>query len=547
MSHTRSPFPTLIVGAGPAGLRCAEHLARRGIAVRVIGGEPGLPYNRVALSQYLSGEYDEQALVTHDEDRLRELGIAFTTGTMVKSIDAEAKSITLADGAKLPYADLVLALGSRAFRLPLPGAELPGVLMYRTLHEVRTMLDVASRGGRAIVIGGGLLGLEAAVGLSKRGMQVTVLHAVDRLMERQLDHAAAGLLAQRLRGQGIAVELAAGSVAITGETHATGILLKDGRTLPAELIVMAVGIRPEVELARGAGLLVERGIVVNNVMRTSDPHIYAIGECAQHKGETCGLVAPAFAQAEVAASNIAGNFINYIPVADTAHVEDRRRRACGRAGDIAATDVESLVYDDPDLGEYRKFLLREGRLVAAVLYGETGDAAWYKSLLGADVRALRGVLAVRPGLCTDARGSRMNDEAFSDEQQNYLKGFMSGVEAKALRPRPADASPGGAASAPAVDPNDLQRAGAGSRIIAVRRQAGAAGGGEAEEASARPVRRDRGDGGGRQVRQGHRRLPDPVSRAVLCRANAGCVYVPAAHSRRHPRHASVPGRGRYRR
>ena len=385
----------MIVGAGPAGLRCAEHLARAGHGVTVFGAEPGMPYNRVALSQLLAGDTTEPELITHNAERLQSLGIHFRSGMPVSAIDSEARALTTKSGEKIGYDTMVLATGSRAFRLPLPGADLPGVLMYRTLAEVRTMLRIARSGGQAIVIGGGLLGLEAAVGLSNRGMQVTVLHGVDRLMERQLDDAAAALLAARLRSQGIAVELSAVSVAITGEKHVTGILLKDGRTIAASLVVMAVGIRPEVELARSAGLKIERGIVVNDVMRTSNPNIYAVGECAQHRGDCCGLVAPAFAQAEVAASNIAGVYTSYAALADATTL---KVAGCGvwSAGEIAATDVEALVYEDPDAGEYRKFLMRDSRLVGAVLYGRTADAPWYKSLLGADIRSLRGMLAFGP-------------------------------------------------------------------------------------------------------------------------------------------------------
>lgn len=381
-----------IVGAGPSGLRCAEHLARAGHDVCVIGAEPGLPYNRVALSQHLAGDVDEAALITHDSERLRELGILFRPNTKVLAIDTVGKRLDIDGGTSAQYETLVLALGSKAFRLPLPGADLPGVLMYRTLDDVLTMLGVAEGGGRAVVIGGGLLGLEAAVGLARRGMRVTILHGVDRLMERQLDHAAAALLTRRLESQGLSVELSAATVAIAGTTYATGVVLKDGRTIAADLVVMAVGIRPEVELAGSAGLLVERGIVVDDVMRTSDPSIYAIGECAQHDGHCCGLVAPAFAQAEIAARHICGEDVRYAPPADSTALKVAGAGVWS-AGDIAAIDVEALVYDDPESGEYRKFLLREHRLVGAMLYGETGEAPWYKSLLGSDVSAMRDTLA----------------------------------------------------------------------------------------------------------------------------------------------------------
>ena len=380
-----------IVGAGPAGLRCAEKLAMAGHDVCVIGAEPGLPYNRVALSQYLAGDFDEAALITHDAERLRKLGILFRPNTKVLAIDTAGRRLHIVGDASAQYDTLVLALGSKAFRLPLPGADLAGVLMYRTLDEVRTMLDVARSGGRAVVIGGGLLGLEAAVGLARRGMRVTIIHGVDRLMERQLDHAAAALLAARLESQGLSVQLSATTVCIAGSTQASGVALKDGRIIPADLVVMAVGIRPETELARAAGLFVERGIVADDAMRTSDPAIYAIGECAQHDGQCCGLVAPAFAQAEIAARHICGEDVCYTALADCTALKVAGAGVWS-AGDIAAVDVEALVYDDPESGEYRKFLLRDHRLVGAVLYGETGEAPWYKSLLGSDVSALRDTL-----------------------------------------------------------------------------------------------------------------------------------------------------------
>ncbi len=382
----------IIIGSGPAGLRCAEKLALAGQQVTLIGAEPGLPYNRVALSNYLVGDVAAADLITHSAERLAELGITLRAGVRVTSIGPAVKAITTDGGEKLHYDHLVLATGSQPFRLPLPGSDLPGVLMYRTLDEVNAMLQAAKSGGRAIVIGGGLLGLEAAVGLAKQGMQTTVLHAVDRLMERQLDHPAAALLAERLRGQGIGVELSAISAAITGDTHATGIHLKDGRNLPADLVVMAVGIRPEASLARTAGIEVTRGIVVDDQMRTSAPNIYAIGECAEHRGQCCGLVAPCFMQADIAARHMLGEDVAYAPQTDATALKIAGAGAWS-GGEIDAKDAENLVYTDLEAAEYRRFILRDHRLIGAVLYGETSDAPYYKSLLGQDVRALRHVLA----------------------------------------------------------------------------------------------------------------------------------------------------------
>ena len=381
----------VIIGSGPAGLRCAQTLAEAGRRVTLIGAEPGLPYNRVALSNYLAGDVDAAELITHSAQRLEELGIELRSGLRVTAIDRSAKTLATNSGETIAYDRLVLATGSQPFRLPLPGADLPGVLMYRTLAEVDAMLATARQGGRAVVIGGGLLGLEAAVGLARRGMQATVLHAVDRLMERQLDHASAGLLAQRLRAQGIGVELCAGSIAIAGDTHATGVVLKDGRIIPADLVVMAVGIRPETGLAREAGLTVQRGIVVDDQMTSSDPAIQAIGECAEHAGLCCGLVAPCFAQAEIAARHLLGEAVAYAPQTDATALKVAGAGVWS-GGEIDAADAQSLIYADPDGAEYRRFLLRDHRLIGAVLYGETADAPWYRQLIGQDIRLLRSAL-----------------------------------------------------------------------------------------------------------------------------------------------------------
>ena len=381
----------VVVGAGPAGARCAEMLAPS-CSVTLIGAEPALPYNRVALSKFLSGEIEEAELVTHGAQHLANLGVTYRPGTRVAGIDRAERTLVTDAGDVVGYDRLVLALGAHAFRLPLPGANLPGVSMYRTLNEVRTMLATAALGGAAVVIGGGLLGLEAAYGLARRGMRVTVVHAVDRLMERQLDAAAARLLARRLAGQGIALVLSGSTAAIEGDDMVTGVRLKDGGVIAAGMVVMAVGIRPETALARDAGLMVARGIVVDDAMRSSDPAISAIGECAEHNGMCCGLVAPALAQAAVAARVIAGEDVAYVAEPDATALKVAGAGVWS-AGEIEGT--ETIVYHDPDGGEYRKFVLREDRLVGAMLYGETGDAPWYQSLIaqGSVVSGLRSALA----------------------------------------------------------------------------------------------------------------------------------------------------------
>jgi nitrite reductase (NADH) large subunit len=381
----------IVVGAGPAGARCAEHLARGGAAVTLIGAEPTHPYNRVALSVFLAGGMEEAALVTHPPDHLAACGIVWRPDTRVAAIDRTSRAVVLPDGERLAYDALVLATGAQPVRLTMPGADLPHVLMYRTLDDVRQMIERAHAGGSAVVIGGGLLGLEAAAGLAKRGMHVTVLHAAGRLMNRQLDDGAAGLLQQRLAGQGITVITSAKTVAIEPDA----VLLADGTRIPAGTVVMAVGIRPETSLGRAAGLTVNSGIVVDETMRTSDPAIWAIGECNEHAGQCVGLVAPAFAHAEVAAAAILGQAARYVPVSDAAALKVAGAGVWS-AGEIDGADP--IVLDDSEAGQYRRLLVRDDRLVGAMLYGETGDAPWYLDLIkqGRPLGAARHVLPFGP-------------------------------------------------------------------------------------------------------------------------------------------------------
>jgi nitrite reductase (NADH) large subunit len=349
-------------------------LAQGGAAVTLIGGEAAHPYNRVALSQFLAGDLAEAALVTHHPDLLTERQIKWRPGTQVVALDRAAKHAVLDSGETVPYDRLVLATGAQAVRLPFPGADRPNVLMYRTLDDVQRMIAHAATGGDAVVIGGGLLGLEAAAGLVRRGMRATVLHATSRLMDRQLDEGAAGMLKDRLATQGITVITEAKTVAIEEDA----VLLADGRRVPAKIVVMAVGIRPHAELARSAGLPVNRGILVDDAMRTEDPAIWAIGECAEHAGQCVGLVAPSYAQAEVAAADILGKEARYVPVSDATALKVAGAGVWS-AGEIEGSDP--IVLSDAEGGQYRRFLLRDDRLVGAMLYGETTDAPWYLSLI----------------------------------------------------------------------------------------------------------------------------------------------------------------------
>lgn len=304
----------LIVGAGASGLRCALRLAAAGVEVVLCGDEPSDPYDRVMLGEVLAGRAEPRALVTYTAERLRGLGVDFRPGTRVVAIDPTAKRARTAEGETLGWDRLVLATGSEAIRLPVPGAELEGVFVYRRLADVLAMRRYLAPGLRAVVIGGGLLGLEAAVALAGQGARVTVVHAAPWPMERQLDAGAGEPLTRALRSHfGIDFTMPATSAGFEGESGVRIVRLADGTRLPAELVVTAVGVRPETRLARSAGLRVDRGVRIDRTMRTSAPDLFAIGECAELEGVVCGLVAPALAMADKAADAILGRPARYLP------------------------------------------------------------------------------------------------------------------------------------------------------------------------------------------------------------------------------------------
>jgi nitrite reductase (NADH) large subunit len=375
-------------------MRVAERAAARGLRVILCSAEAALPYDRVALGRALSGEAEPAALITHGAARLRELGIAYRPATPIAALDRAARVAVTARGERIGYERLVFATGSRAVRLPLPGADLPGVFLYRSIDDVLAMRRAAQAAGHAIVIGGGLLGLEAAAGLAQRGLSVSVIHPLEWPMERQLDEGAGAMLAATLRARRIRLVLSAQCIAIEGEGRARHVRLADGRSLPGELVVMAVGVRAETTLAAAAGLAVARGIVVDDAMRTSDPEILAIGECAEHRGQVCGLVAPALAMAEVAAATLAGEAARYAPRPDAAALKVSGTSVWS-AGEIAPPDAEAVTLRDPGEGHYRRLWLRGHRLVGAVLFGDVADAPYYLDLLasGRDTRPIREALA----------------------------------------------------------------------------------------------------------------------------------------------------------
>lgn len=384
----RQPVPErlVVVGSGMAGLKLVEelHAAAPGrFAVTMVGAEPEAAYNRVLLSSMLAGEASAADIALRDTAWYAAANTTLVTGVAARAIDPDARTLSLADGRALAFDRLVLATGADPVRLPLPGADLNGVVTFRTTADVTHMAEAASHAGtHAVVIGGGLLGIEAAYGLARAGTAVTLVHVMDRLMERQLDAEGARLLATALEARGIRVRLSTETTAIHGKTSVEAIELGSGETLACSLVVMAVGVRPATGLAVAAGLATARGILVDDQMQTSLPGIYALGDCAEHRKTCYGLVEPAYAQARVLAHVLAGAEAHY-----TGSVLATNLKVSGvpvfSAGDFEGEGAEHIILRDQGAPSYRKLVLRDGRLVGAVLVGDTSDALWYADLIAA--------------------------------------------------------------------------------------------------------------------------------------------------------------------
>ena len=388
----------VVVGNGMAGCRAVEELlAREGAQfdVTIFGAEPRVNYNRIMLSPVLAGEKTFDEIVINGQDWYDDNAITLVSGDPVKRIDRERKTVVSASGRIEPYDRLLIATGSDPFIIPVPGKDLPGVVTFRDLDDVDKMLAAAERGGNAVVIGGGLLGLEAAHGLSLRGMTVTVVHLMPTLMERQLDEAAGWLLKEELERRGQTILTGADTECIVEEHgRVAGVRLKDGREIPADIVVMAVGIRPSTGLAAQAGLDVERGIVVDDHMTTSDPNILAVGECVQHRGACYGLVAPLWDMCRALADGLAG-----VPSGYEGSVTSTKLKVSGidlfSAGDFSGSDgSEDIVMRDAARGVYKRVVVQDSRIIGAVLYGDTADGNWYFDLLkkGEDISDIREAL-----------------------------------------------------------------------------------------------------------------------------------------------------------
>lgn len=376
--------PLVIVGNGMAAARLVDELAKTSLgryAVAVIGEEPRLAYNRVLLSSVLAGETGSHEIELRPADWWRHRGVTVRYGYRVTEIDTGRRELKIEGEESVEYSKLVLATGSTPLRLNVPGADLTGVHTFRDTRDVDLLLTLAAAKKRVVVVGGGLLGLEAAYGLAKAGAPVTLLHLMDRLMERQLDLPAADLLKTLVERKGIRILLNASTARIHGDGHVEAVELADGTRIEADAVIFAAGIRPNVALAKEAGIAVNRGIVVNDEMQTASPDIYALGECAEHRGTCYGLVEPAYEQARVLARHLAGR-----PAAYQGSVVSTNLKVSGvsvfSAGDFMGGDgSESLVLTDRRRGTYKKLVIADGRLTGAVLIGDTVDALWYLELI----------------------------------------------------------------------------------------------------------------------------------------------------------------------
>jgi nitrite reductase (NADH) large subunit len=400
----------VVIGNGMAGCRAVQEVLKRDpgrYEITIFGAEPRVNYDRIMLSPVLAGEKSFADIVINDEAWYADNGIVLHAGAKVEAVDRAAKVVSVEDGRKVPYDRLILAVGSDPIRLPLPGADLSGVVTFRDLDDVEAMIAAAKPGAKAVVIGGGLLGIEAAYGLSKRGMSATVVHLMDVLMERQLDASAGFLLTEALAGKGVETVLEAQSEEILGANgRVSGLRLKDGRVLDCDLLVMAVGIRPNSALAKAAGLEVNRGVVVDDTLRTSDPAIYAIGECVEHRGQCYGLVAPIWDMCRTLGEALTDGRATYEGSSLSTRLKVSGVDVFSAGKHLGGEGCEDIVFRDAGRGVYKRIVLEDGKVAGAVLFGDASDGGWYFDLMksGEDVAGFRETLVFGQAATEGLRG-----------------------------------------------------------------------------------------------------------------------------------------------
>ena len=398
----------VVIGNGMAGMRTVEELLKLApdlYDITVFGAEPHTNYNRILLSPVLAGDKAHEDIVIHSRAWYAENCITLFTGDPVVHIDRKRRLVRSQSGREVWYDRLLLATGSTPFMIPVPGYQLRGVMGFRDIADVDAMLAASAAGGRAVVIGGGLLGLEAASGLQRRGMHVTVVHASDTLMNQQLDKPAARLLQHALAQRDIAFRMDAQTSEIAGERKVGAVRFKDGSSIPADLVVMTAGVRPNIALAREAGLHCERAIVVDDTLQTYDPRVYAVGECVQHRSSTFGLVAPIWEQAKVAGAHLARHgHRRYVQSATPTKLKVTGIDLYSVGNFMGGPDTEDLVLRDPRRGIYKRLVIDGDRLAGAVLYGDVADGPWYFELIQrrSSIGAMRQQLLFGEALCTRA-------------------------------------------------------------------------------------------------------------------------------------------------
>ena len=434
----------VVVGNGMAGIRTVEELLKLATGlydITVFGAEPHPNYNRILLSPVLAGEQTFDDIVLNTREWYAENSITLHTGKKVVKIDRRARFVEADDGTRVPYDRLLLATGSDPFILPVPGKDLEGVITYRDIHDTERMIAAAATMKRAVVIGGGLLGLEAANGLKLRGMDVTVVHLMPWLMERQLDRTAAGLLQKTLEDKGLEFRLEAKTEALLSDAAGARVCtvkLNGGEELPADLVVMAVGIRPSTGLAATAGLHIDRGVVVNDTMQTYDPRIYAVGECVAHRGVAYGLVAPLFEQARVCANHLAQfGIARYSGSQVSTKLKVTGVDLFSAGNFTGGTGCEDIVLSDPGAGVYKRLVLKDDKLIGAVLYGDTVDGTWLFKLIreGTNVAPMRDRLMFGESNLGDTGHQGQNKAAVMADSAEVCgcNGVCKGTITKAIK------------------------------------------------------------------------------------------------------------------
>jgi nitrite reductase (NADH) large subunit len=408
MSSSDTRPALVVIGNGMAGMRTVEELLkldRDMYRITVFGAEPHGNYNRILLSPVLAGEKTVDDIMLNTRDWYAANDVTLHAGDPVVRIDRKKRVVHARSGLAVPYDRLLIATGSKPFIVPVPGHSLEGVIGFRDLDDVDTMLAAASSGGKAVVIGGGLLGLEAANGLLRRGMEVSVVHVSGTLMNQQLDPPAADLLRAALERRGLRILLNRQTASINGAERVESVRFADGEEIPADLVVMAAGVRPNVELAKAAGLHCERAIVVDDTLQTYDPRVYAVGECVQHRRSTFGLVAPIWDQARVCAAHLAGaGHRRYVQQATATKLKVTGVDLYSAGDIVGAEGTEDLVLRDRRGGVYKRLVVAGNRLTGAVLYGDVADGPWYFDLIQnrTDISSFRDQLLFGQALCVEA-------------------------------------------------------------------------------------------------------------------------------------------------